>query len=275
LGHPVILYDNFSTIAQTGHGIRLRRDTVHNAQGFSVFGGWHLSTSATLKMFDRDWSKLEGYGTNGIFTQNIGRFLMTDFNTAAPMGRTMAMEAIQDIAAHMQNSAGLLYLNSPRAFLIKPDVVFFNMPLEGTHLIMLDETVPFYPIALHGYVKYYGESYNYMSEPAEELLRALSLGALPNFDLMYVASEDLWVLDNTYVYNSHFEKRREEFLEVYNRFMNAYYLISDKVITSYSESGGIIEVVFEDITIYLNMNRNDGIHNDVIIPAMDFIVREG
>jgi len=142
-------------------------------------------------------------------------------------------------------------------------------------LIMLDETVPFFPVALHGYVKYYGESYNYMGEPSQELLRALSWGALPNFDLMYAASEDLWVLENTYVYNSHFESRREEFLEVYNRFKNVYYLISDKVITSYTESGGIIEVTYEDIIIYLNMNRDDFTHNDIIIPGLDFVVREG
>ncbi|MCL2662121.1 MAG: DUF5696 domain-containing protein [Oscillospiraceae bacterium] len=275
LGYSVILSDNFSTITKTGRGIRLRRDTVYNAQGFSVFGGWHLSATATRKMFDRNWSRLEGYGADGILPQNTGRFLMTDFNTTAPMGRTMVMEAIQDISGHMQNTAGLLYHNRSRAFLIRPDAVFFNMPLEGTHLIMLDETVPFFPVALHGYVKYYGESYNDMSEPAEELLRALSWGALPNFDLMYAASEDLWVLENTYVYNSKFEARREEFLEVYNRFRNAYYLISDKVITSYSESGGIREVVFEDIIIYLNMNREEIVHNGVIIPGLDFIVREG
>jgi len=275
LGYQVILLDNFSTIAQTGHGIRLRRDTVYNAQGFSVFGGWHLSTSAAMNMFDRNWSKLEGYGADGIFPNNLGRFLMTDFNNTAPMGRTMAMEATRDIAGHMQSTAGILYLNSPQAFLIKPGVVFFNMSLEGTHLIMLDETVPFFPIALHGYVKYYGESYNYMSEPALELLRALSWGALPNFDVMYAASEDLWVLENTYVYNSHFESRRDEFLAVYNRFKNVYYLISDKVITSYSESNGLIEVSFEDIVIYLNMNRSDIIHNDIIIPGLDFVVREG
>lgn len=275
LGYSVILKDNFSTIAQSGHGVRLRRDTVQNAQGFSVLGGWHLNTSATMNMFNSDWQRLENYGAHGVLPWNFGRFLMTDFNAAAPMGRTMVLNATREMAAHMQGHARLLYFNRPQAFLIQPNAVFMNMPLEGTHLTMLDETVPFFPMALHGYIRYYGTIFNYMSEPRRDMLRALSWGALPSFELMYAASEDLWGLQSTVVLSSQFSRRSSEFIDVYNRFREVYNLISGKVMTDYVEIGSITQVTFENITLYINMGTEDVIHNGITVRGLDFAIRKG
>jgi len=272
LGYSVILSDNVSTISQTGRGIRLRRDTVYNAQGFSVFGGWHLNTAASRRMFENDWQRLESYGADGILPINFGRFLMTDFNANAPMGRTTVMEITQQMAEYIQNRAGTVFFNRPLAFLINQDAVFMNMPLGGTYRTMIDETVPFYPIALHGYLRYYGTVFNNKTEPRRDILRALAWGALPSFELMYAASEDLWGLENTHVLSSEFYRRRYEFLNVYQRFRDVYYLISGRVITAYHEAGDVIQVSFEDITLYINMGTQAVVFNGVNIPALDFVV---
>ena len=142
-------------------------------------------------------------------------------------------------------------------------------------MTMLDETVPFYPIALHGYVRFYGTTYNYMNEPGRDVLRALSWGALPNFDLMYADSADLWGLNNTSVFNSSFYMRRDEFIDVYNRFREAYHLISGKEITAYTEIGNIVEVTYQDTVIYFNMGTEAATHNGITIPGLDFIVHSG
>ncbi|MCL2571076.1 MAG: DUF5696 domain-containing protein [Defluviitaleaceae bacterium] len=275
LGYSVILMDNFSTIAQAGRGIRLRRDTVYNAQGFSLFGGWHLTASASRQMFDSDWERLDGYGAHGVLPIGFGQFLLTDFNANAPMSRTQMLTSIQEMAAHMQSLSGILYFSLPQSFLIGPGAVFSSMPIQGTFMTMLDETVPFYPIALHGYVRYYAPTYNWMSEPRRDMLRALAWGALPNFELTYTPSEDLWGLMNTHIYSTEFYRRRDEFIGVYNRFHEAFYMISGKVITSYMEIGDIIEVSFEDVTIYVNMGIEDAVHNGVLVSGLDFVIREG
>ncbi|MCL2360262.1 MAG: DUF5696 domain-containing protein [Defluviitaleaceae bacterium] len=275
LGHNIILADNFSTITQAGRGIRLRRDTVHNAQGFTLFGGWHLSATASQGMFDRDWPRLEVLGAHGVVPLGFGGFLLTDFNANAPLGRTGNMYAAQEMATQMQEQAGLIYFSWPQAFLVGPEVRFLNMPLEGTYRIMLDETVPFYHMALHGYVQYYAPQFTRMSEPRRDMLRALAWGALPNFELTYVASEDLWGLMNTHIYSTQFARRRYEFVDEHNRFADAFYLISGRVITDYEEVGDLIRVVFEDIVIYVNLGTESAEFNGVGIPGLDFVVVEG
>jgi len=273
-GIPVILMDNFSTVGQSGRGIRYRRDTVQNVQGFSLFGGWHLSAAASRRMFDSDWERLSGLGASGVAPLGFGEFLLTDFNSNIPMGRTTVMNAARDMAAHMADIMDYVFLTEPRAYLVQNNITFMNMPLDGSFRTMIDETVPFFPIALHGYVRYYGPMYNYMNYPERDVLRALSVGARPSFDLVYAPSETLRGLNNTTIYSNNFYERREEFTQVYRRFMDAYYQISGQVIEGFETDGELTVVTFETTVLYINSGTEAITRNGQVVPGMDFIVRE-
>ncbi|MCL1988561.1 MAG: DUF5696 domain-containing protein [Firmicutes bacterium] len=278
LGYSVILADNFSTIQQTGNGIRLRRDTVFNAQGFPLFGGWHLTSTASEQMLQREQNRLSN--ANGILLQNL--FALSDFNPNEPKNRATSMQNnrnfVQNLQQIIQNSQSIqdiqnaqnlqIFLESPQTYLLQNGIAVKNMPIGGTNLIVIDETVPFLPIAFHGYTPFFGEIYNRIS--SVDMLRALAVGALPSFELVF--AEDFRQLDNTILFSSQFDRRASEFVAVYNRFSEVYSQIQGKIIKFYREIDGVIEVHFEGEILYVNLNQAEIMHNGRVIPPQDFLL---
>lgn len=52
-----------------------------------------------------------------------------------------------------------------------------NMDLQGSEYSILDEYVPFYQMAVHGYINYTGEALNLVGNMEDELLRSAEYGA--------------------------------------------------------------------------------------------------
>ena len=69
-----------------------------------------------------------------------------------------------------------------------------NMDLRGSEYTIIDKNVPFYQIAVHGYIDYTGESINICGDDQEQLLRSAEYGAGLSFTLM---SESSFVLQKT------------------------------------------------------------------------------
>ena len=50
-----------------------------------------------------------------------------------------------------------------------------NAPLDSSHFIFLDETIPFYQIVMHGLIPYTARAANLRDDSAAEMLRMLDM----------------------------------------------------------------------------------------------------
>ena len=95
-----------------------------------------------------------------------------------------------------------------------------NMDLKGSGYTVLDAEVPFYQIAVHGYIDYTGAPINICGDDQGELLRCVEYGAGLNFTLM---SESSFVLQKTLYpeyYGCEYASWRDRMIEICQRYNN-------------------------------------------------------
>ena len=93
-----------------------------------------------------------------------------------------------------------------------------NMDLTGSDYTILDAAVPFYQLAVHGYVNYTGTALNNTGNAEEELLHSAEYGAGLYFTLMRETAFALQKTLYTEYYGSDYAEWHDRMLEIYTRY---------------------------------------------------------
>ena len=150
-----------------------------------------------------------------------------------------------------------------------------NMDLAGSAYTIIDKQVPFYQIALHGYVNYTGEPLNLTQDYEEELLKSVEYGAGLSFTLM---KESAFTLQNT-LYTEYFgadyDSWKDKMLEIYTRYNTELGHVFDQRMTGHEQiATGVTMTTYEDGTkVYVNYTYEDVKAKDgTLVTARDYVV---
>ncbi len=150
-----------------------------------------------------------------------------------------------------------------------------NMDLQGSEYTILDAFVPFYQMALHGYVNYTGEPLNMAGNTEDELLRSAEYGAGLSFNLM---NETAFVLQKTLYteyYGSDFAAWHDRLVETYTRYNAELGHIFNQKMTGHEQiTADLSCTIYEDGTkVYVNYGYTDLTAEDgTVVPARDYKV---
>jgi hypothetical protein len=123
-----------------------------------------------------------------------------------------------------------------------------NLTHESSYDFMVDETVPFYPIALHGYVPYSFGDGNLRNDVEAEFLKAIEYGAMPSF---FLTHDDSRKLKNTWsggLFSSQYDKWQDRIGEEYKKFDSLSSLFAQKIINHEKLAAGRFVTTYEDGT---------------------------
>ena len=149
------------------------------------------------------------------------------------------------------------------------------MDLNGSGYTIIDEAVPFYQIAIHGFVNYAGEALNLTGDYQEELLKSAEYGAGLNFTFM---NADATILQNTYYtqyYGADFNAWKDKMLAIYADYEESLGHVFHQTITDHVVIAPDVRMtVYEDGTkVYVNYNNEDYKTEDgTVLPARDYLV---
>ena len=150
-----------------------------------------------------------------------------------------------------------------------------NMELQGSEYTIIDTYVPFYQMALHGYVNYTGEALNLTGNTQDELLRSAEYGAGLYFNVM---NETAFILQKTLYteyFGSDYNAWHDKMVEIYTRY-NAElgHTFNQKMINHEQLTRELSCTTYEDGTrVYVNYSLVDVTAEDgVKIPARDYVV---
>ena len=105
-------------------------------------------------MADNLVEKVDSLGA-GVSFQDIGKDLSSDFNRKAPVSREKERE--QQTAYLDKVSEGTkVMINRGNEFAVAYADIVTNMELSGSEYTIIDKQVPFYQLAIHGFVDYTG-----------------------------------------------------------------------------------------------------------------------
>ena len=216
----------------------------------------------------------EKYGATGASFQDVGTDLASDFYRRAPYSR---QDALIDQSAQLKeykDNGGFIMINTGNTYAAVYADVITNMDLKGSEYTIIDEFVPFYELAIHGYINYCGKPVNICGAETDEILASAEYGAGLCYSLMDESVEKLQKTLYPQYYGSCYASVRERMIETYTRYNNELGHVFNQEMTGHRNLNTYVSVTeYADGTkVYVNYGYTDYSVNGITIPARDYKV---
>ena len=220
---------------------------------------------------------ITGLGCENISFADLSTELSGDYNYKKHVSREEAMNMITTKYQELSESGSKVMANSDYFYNIPYADVVTGMVLSNKSFNIVDETVPFYQIALHGIVDYTAESLNLSQNAEETYLKSAELGAGLYYTLTQSPSSVLQDSKYTEYFATEYNLWKDTIIEEYNRFSGDFNGTYDEFIINHEKvAGNVYRTEFANgVKVIVNYNYNDFSYNGTNIPARDYIVEGG
>ncbi|QNK57263.1 DUF5696 domain-containing protein [Paenibacillus sp. PAMC21692] len=235
-------------------GALTREEGIRSIDGTVYYNAWDwfvLNPSYGVRQAMQWWEEMSGLGVNGIHFEEMGRRVFRDYNNSEIIEREDTAALYTSLFNKLREQSANVSVRRANAYTLSGIDHFGNMPLSSSYDFILDESVPFYPIALHGYMTYSGPPGNMRDMYKEEQLKAIEYGAVPFFLLTYDPPRSL-TNTGTWVFSSEYrlwEERIKQELEMFRQLAPVQHLtiadhkrLRDGVYVTVYEDGTEVEV---------------------------------
>ncbi len=233
-----------------------------------------LKAPIIMQMAENLQTAATTYG-GGVSFEDIGDVLSADYYRKEPYSRQSIMKQHAELLQGMKAEGTNIMINKGNDYAIPYASMVTNMDLSGSEYSIIDRTIPFYQMALHGYVNYTGEALNMTQDYEDELLKSAEYGAGLQFVLM---DESAFTLQNTLYtqyYGAEYDAWKEKVVEIYTRYNNELGHIFNQRMTGHEfVANGVTMTTYEDGTkVYVNYTYEDVKAKDgTLVIARDYVV---
>ena len=232
-----------------------------------------LKAKLVDNMMKNLYSFADKYDANVAF-QDVGCDLSADYTKKNVVSRE-ASKQIQIAQLEKIQSSGMSVMTNMGNDYSLPYTDFItNMDLNGSGYTILDYSIPFYQIAIHGHLNYTGEALNLTQNYLDELLTSAEYGAGLQFSIMRADSGALQKTLYTQYFGADFAGWKDRIVDIYTRYENEMKGLYNQSITDHQIlEDGVRVTTYEDGTkVYVNYTYNEYSGNGVTVPARDYRV---
>ena len=213
------------------------------------------------------------YGANVSF-RDIGKDLSSDYTKTNKVTRQQAMLNQIDQLKSVKDAGMNVMINEGNDYAIPYADIVTAMDIEGINYTLLDQMIPFYEIAVHGYQNYTGEALNLTQNMDTTLLKSVEYGAGLYFTVM---NESPFALQKT-LYSEYFgasyDLWKERMVDIYTRYNKELgHTFNQEIKDHEAITGSVTKTVYDDGTqVYVNYGYEDYTAGGVTVPARDYKV---
>jgi len=288
-GIRVYLQDNYVDAYEDNGGFSPRTDVVRSpaklpimAVGFGFgFSGtrYILSPGIALREYAaKDIPKIAEFGVDGLDFERFGWTLLSDRNAYYTAERFEVAQTWSEIVKLAREHMGGAIIQGGNVYLLPLADKVLRSPMENTTHLFASRSIPFYQIAVHGIVPYYGWPGNLRSEPRREFLKNIEYGALPLFELTYEDSSKLKEAERYNVlFSSEYSIWKDTVLEEYKIQAEVMGYLQDIAIVDHNELDELVyETVYEDGSrVIVNYRTTPWSDGSLVVGALDFVLVGG
>lgn len=236
---------------------------------------WLLHTDLANQMDKNLVSVAQGYNAGASF-EDTGSDLSSDFYRKNTNTREAVMAKQSQTLKETDDAGSKIMINMGNDYAMPYADMVTNMDLSGSEYTILDSCVPFYQLALHGYVNYTGDPLNICGDEQDELLRSVEYGAGLSYTIMNESAFALQKTLYTEYYGAAYDSVHTKIKDVYNRYnkelghtfnqeMTGHELLtSDVSCTTYADG----------TKVFVNYGYDDCEIDGVTVPARDYLVQK-
>ncbi|OBZ17664.1 DUF5696 domain-containing protein [Bacillus sp. FJAT-26390] len=208
-----------------------------------------------INSFARSYGNLDA---SGLSLRDMGGELNSDFNAGHMITREETKRVVLEQLAKLAGSSKLM-MSGGNAWALPYADHIVNAPLYNSGYNITDRGVPFYEIALHGYIDYAGEALNIADEQTmrHHVLKALETGANLNFTWFYAESSSVKGSEFDYLFSANYRNWIGEAKSAYDE-VNAVLsgVQTQPIINHRMLEKGLYQTTYEDGTTVI-VNYND------------------
>ncbi|MBD2867802.1 DUF5696 domain-containing protein [Paenibacillus arenilitoris] len=221
-----------------------------------------------------DFKKL---GVSGLHASQMGELLYSDQDAKHPASRKQTKEAWVSSLDRLREAAGRVSVDYGYAYALGHVDSIVRMPMDSSHFVYLDETVPFYQIVVHGMVPYAGAPANLRNDAGVELLRAIEYGASPSFELTYEPTELLKRTMEDRLFSSSYRFWFERSIEEYERFRQVQrHTLGQPIVGHERVQPKVYRTTYGNGTeVIVNYGRKPAVVDGTRVEGLGYAVREG
>ena len=232
-----------------------------------------------MESFAKDFGKkISKYKLSGVSVNTLASELYSDYATKRYTDRTRAAEYNAKALEYLGNAVGGNVLaENANAYSLQWVSDIINVPFDSNQSRILDETVPFYAIVLHGYKDFAGSMLNLTDDYETAVLQSVECGAGLSFEWIYGDNHLLKNTDFDSLYSINFAAWKEKALAAYNRVNAAVGSVQGQKITAHEKlADKVYATTYEDGTCELvNYNKTAVSAAGQTVNARDFVVVKG
>lgn len=258
LNYKVLFEDNFvyvddrSSLPAKTNGVRGIDGTVFYNRNHEYLLKPALTAGYAYEAIDR----LNKIGVDGIHYNWLGELTFRDYESP-PTERDQTANVYRQLLAYTREQLGDTGVYQGNDYVLGETGYIGDFALDSSYDFMVDETVPFYPIVVHGFVPYAAEPANFRNDDTKDLLRAIEYGALPAFDVTWEPSRVLKNTPSDYVFSSEFALWKERIVKEYRDFDKLSGLYNRKITNHEQIASGMFVTTYEDGTrVVVDYGRN-------------------
>lgn len=238
---------------------------------------YYLATPEyTLYAIDRFYTQLTDLGGQNITFGSIGRSVNSDFNVKKPVNRGEVVQLQREKLSALSSTDAKLMIHGGNDYAVPYADFILDMELESKNFNILDESVPFYQMVLHGLVPYTGSPLNLAADYEYAILKTVETGAGLQFQMMRAAGEDIQDTNYTRYFASDFSRWGARAAELYRRLNGELARTVNLYMTGHRKlSASAYLTEYEDGTkVIVNYAKEPFEYEGRVVSGMDFLVVE-
>lgn len=229
--------------------------------------------SYTIENIDKYLDTIQSYGVSNIGFEDVGNTLAGDYNPKDRVSRETSMNMQVDKMKALKESGSLVMTTSGNQYAVPYSDYITDVDIDTRTVNIIDESVPFYQIALHGLVNYSGSAINLSEDQTDMILKSAETGAGLYYTFMYAPTSELQDGEFTQFYACNFMDWKDTAIELYNKFNSNLGDVYNQYIVAHEKlANGVYKTTYESgKSVIVNYNYADYDYNGKTIPKRDFV----
>ncbi|MCM1191219.1 MAG: DUF5696 domain-containing protein [Acetatifactor muris] len=218
--------------------------------------------------------KIEKYELYGVSLRDLGNVLTSDKKRTELINREEALDVLQAQLDVLAGTGRKLMTNGANAYSFPYSTDIINVPIESNKYQIVDESIPFYEMVIHGCISYSTDLLNYQDEEdmTGVVLKMIEAGASPHYVFTWNESSRMKDTGLNRYYATTFDVWKGEAADIYSRVNEALKYVSGARMTGHEIlENGVRKVTYDNgVTLYINYDDEALEADGMEIPAMSY-----
>ena len=238
---------------------------------------WYLITPRRYEdIVNRFIGGAEKWAISGIVVEETASVLYADFTSRKKISRQAASERAGNAVRLLRTSGYTVAVDGGNAYTLPYADAVINAPSSSSQYDIANESVPFYQLALHGYLEMSGDPVNLSDSPVNQLLKAAETGSALHFYLADTAGEALIGTVYSDFYSIGYTEWRDTAVAYAARLQSLNRETFDRTIIGHRcVEKGVFETTYDNgVRVLVNYNDRPVTVDNLVVQAQDFTVAE-